>query len=166
MQNTNSGGNRPPRRCRADTSARVHLTIQTQAPQCPLIKLNWIPPGASLDVTAVILHFHSLHSRELAGNGAVVDHLQEELDVRKHDARGACDDKVDVLIAFLLRLDLTGLKLALQAIGFSDKASAIHAGKVGEVHDIRTPFAGEYLGALVSTRRPRAEEIERIGVLP
>ena len=34
-----------------------------------------------LDLTAVILYFHSLHPRKLPGDGVVIDHLQEELDV-------------------------------------------------------------------------------------
>src|SRR3954466_13593820 len=98
-----------------------------------LSKSSSINQGAHpLDLTAVILHIHSLHPRKLPGDGVVIDRLQEELDVRKHDARGASDNKIDRLTAFLPRLDQAILELPSQAIGFSDESAAIHAGKIRE----------------------------------
>ena len=34
-----------------------------------------------LDLAAIILHIHSFHARKLPGDGVVIDHLQEELDI-------------------------------------------------------------------------------------
>ncbi len=72
------------------------------------------------------------------------------------------DDQVDGLTAFLPRLDRAVLELASQPIGFGDKAAAIHAGKIREIDLVRSPFAGEYLAALVRARGPCASELERV----
>src|SRR5204863_7139442 len=99
----------------------------------------------SLDLTAVIRRFHSLHAGKLTGNSVVVEYLQKELDIREHDARGARDDQVDGLTAFLPRLNRTVLELASQPIGFSNEAAAVYTGEIGEIDLVRRPLRANTL---------------------
>src|SRR5258708_7156113 len=81
------------------------------------------------------------------------------------DAGGAGDAQMDGLIAFLPRLAGAALELPSQAIGLSDKTTAIHSGEIGKGDLICASFAGEYLAALVHTRGPRPSELERAHLL-
>jgi len=51
-------------------------------------------------------------------------------------------------------------ELASQPIGFSNEAAAVHARKIREIHLVRSPFAREYLAALVRAGGPRTGELE------
>ena len=67
----------------------------------------------ALNAAAMISHVHSFDPGKLPGNGVVVDHLQEKLDIREHDAGGASGDKVDDSIAFVPVAPLKPLQTVL-----------------------------------------------------
>lgn len=113
----------------------------------------------------MIFHLYSLDPRKLTGDGVVIDDLEEKLDIREHDPRGAGDDQINGLALVLPRLDQTIFELPPQAIGISDEARAIDAGEASEPHLFRAPLTGEHLVALPRTCDPRAGEIERFHLL-
>ena len=85
-----------------------------------------------LDRTPGIFQHHSLGVRNRPGNSVVVDDLQEETDVRRHDAGGAGRREFEAVAFLLSRLDGALRGLAPDPVAIDDEARAVEVGKLGK----------------------------------
>lgn len=111
----------------------------------------------------VIFNVHPLDPRKHSHHRIFVDGLQDELDVGKHDVRGASGDQVEIVAVLFSRLDLARGIFAAQPIRIDDEASAIDTGILREGDLLSAAAAHEHLVAAVGIRRPGAGQICRIG---
>src|SRR3984893_2234733 len=84
------------------------------------------------DLTAVIADLHLRHAGKHPRYLVRLEHLQTELDVRKHDVGRTARDDIHGLPVLLPRLDLAAGKFAPKLVSLDDEAASMLRGKRGE----------------------------------
>src|ERR1700743_2338840 len=107
----------------------------------------------------MIFDLHALEAREYACDVVVIDGLQNELNIGKHDVGCTARDEVEAIPVFLPGLDSAFSEFAPDSIGFNDEPSPMNAGEFGKIDLLRAATANKNLVTFIDIGRPSAGQL-------